>query len=265
MPKNAQPMKKTQKSAKPVTISSSADSSDISDVDENESLVDAFKEYDNKNKSNKSKSTNSTLISDTSNISGASNTSNKDNKSNRDEIDEEARDEYIKTTVTDNVIKYLKIDSMMKKKQEEHREEMKPIKEAKDKLEKFLIDYLDKIDEEYFQIGDKGTLVKTEIESKAAIKIDDITSGLLDGFKKYELYEDEAEAKKVIEDLVKTIDAKRAIKTRKVLKKVENKPAGKSNTCRNRKTNKSDSASKASESAMSNASCVSSVSSKVKI
>ena len=78
------------------------DSSDISDIEDNVTISDAFN-YDNK-------------------------------KENNSSIDKEAEAEYIQTVVLDRVVKYIKIDDIIKKKQQEHRKEMKTIKDHKDKL-----------------------------------------------------------------------------------------------------------------------------------
>lgn len=167
------------------------DSSEISDIDENQSIPDAF-EYDRKK------------------------------IETEDDIDKEAKEEYVKTVVLDSVIKYIKIDDIIKKKQNEHKKELVPIKESKIKLESFLINYLDKIDEEFIMVGTKNTLTKTEVSKKTPVKLEDITESLIEGFKKYELYDDNEDEKiKIIKDLVQTIDSKREVKTRKYLKRTQ--------------------------------------------
>jgi hypothetical protein len=167
------------------------DSSDISDIEDNVTISDAFN-YDNK-------------------------------KENNSSIDKEAEAEYIQTVVLDRVVKYIKIDDIIKKKQQEHRKEMKTIKDHKDKLEQFLIDYLDKIDQEYIQVGDKGTLTKTESRTKTSIKMEDISISLIEGFKKHKIYDDIAEIKRVVEDFVETIENRRDVKVRKYLKRTKAK------------------------------------------
>ena len=167
------------------------DSSDISDIDDNVTISDAFN-YDNK-------------------------------KENNNSIDKEAEAEYIQTVVLDRVVKYIKIDDIIKQKQQDHKKEMKTIKDHKDKLEQFLIEYLDKIDQEYIQVGDKGTLTKTETRTKTSIKMEDISISLIEGFKKHKIYEDIAEIKRVVEDFVETIENRRDVKVRKYLKRTKAK------------------------------------------
>lgn len=176
------------------------DSSDISDIDDNVSISDAF---------------------------------NYDTKKENSSIEKEAEAEYIQTVVLDRVVKYIKIDDIIKQKQQEHKKEMKTIKDHKDKLEQFLIDYLDKIDQEYIQVGDKGTLTKTESRTKSSIKMEDISISLIEGFKKHKIYNDIADIKRVVEEFVETIENRRDVRVRKYLKRTK---AKKTNT--KLKTNK---------------------------
>ena len=170
------------------------DSSEISDINDNETISDAFN-YDIK------KSENSI-----------------------NNLDESARKEYIQTVVLERVIKYIKLDDVIKQKQTEHKKEMKAIKDSKEKLELFLIDYLDKVDEEYIQLGNKSTLIKTEVITKAPPKMEDIGVCLIEGFKKHELYKDNVDIKDIIKDFIESIDAKRDVKTRKFLKRTTGEP-----------------------------------------
>lgn len=167
------------------------DSSEISDFDENQEISDAFENYDNKKKK----------VSE--------------------DADNEVTDEYIQTVLLENVIKYIKLDDLIKEKQSEYKKEMKKIKDTKDNLEHYLIDYLDKMDEEYIQVGNKSTLIKTEVKTKAPPKMEDISVCLIDGFRKHEIYDDDEEIKRIVSDFVKTIDEKREVKTRKFLKRTK--------------------------------------------
>ena len=130
----------------------------------------------------------------------------------------------------ERVIKYIKLDDVIKEKQNEHKKEMKTLKDTKDQLEQFLISFLDKINEEYIQLGNKSTLIKTEVNTKAAPKMEDISVCLIDGFRKYEIYEDDEEIKRVVKDFIKIIDDKREIKTRKFLKRTNGEPDKKANS-----------------------------------
>jgi len=196
------------------------DSSEISEIDENESLSDCFN-YDIK----------------------------KDE--NDDNIDSEAQTEYVKNVVFDYVIKYIKIDDIIKKKQTDHKKEMKAIKDTKDQLETFLLNYLEKVNQEYVELANKSKLIKTETTTKSAPKLDDINLCLMDGFKEHGIFENDDEIKRVVGDLMKKIDDKRETKSRSFLRRVnvgknanakkekekENNPDAKSRCSRKTKEN----------------------------
>lgn len=185
------------------------DSSDISDIDDNQEISDAFN-YDNK------KSKSKKVIKN--------NEDYEDGEENGEKCEEDMDEEYVQTVVMERVIKYVKLDDVIKEKQNEHKKEMKTLKDTKDQLEQFLIGFLDKMNEEYIQLGNKSTLIKTETQTKAAPKMEDISVCLIDGFRKYEIYEDDEEIKRVVKDFIKTIDDKREIKTRKYLKRMAGDP-----------------------------------------
>jgi hypothetical protein len=180
------------------------DSSEISEIDENESLSDCFN-YDIK----------------------------KDE--NDDNIDSEAQTEYVKNVVFDYVIKYIKIDDIIKKKQTDHKKEMKAIKDTKDQLETFLLNYLEKVNQEYVELANKSKLIKTETTTKSAPKLDDINLCLMDGFKEHGIFENDDEIKRVVGDLMKKIDEKRETKSRSFLRRVN---VGKNTNAKKEKENK---------------------------
>ena len=182
------------------------DSSDISDFEDGQEISDAFN-YDNKKSKSKK-------------VLKENDDDNDDDNNDNDNDDEEMDEEFIQTVVMERVIKYIKLDDVIKEKQNEHKKEMKTLKDTKDQLEQFLIGFLDKINEEYIQLGNKSTLIKAETQTKAAPKMEDISVCLIDGFRKYEIYEDDEEIKRVVKDFIKTIDDKREVKTRKYLKRM---------------------------------------------
>jgi len=232
------------------------DSSVMSDLRDSEKIGDAFEDYDAK-KSKKSKMPKKSKGTINSSIKakktvksyndedhdpdnqnddkGDEGDENQNEDVDYDELTEGAKKEYIQTVVLDKVINYIKLDDIIKQKQLEHKKEMKVIKDSKEQLEEFLIQYLDKVDEEFIELGNKSTLYKTEIKTKAAPKMEDIGICLVEGFKKYEFYEDDDEIKRVVKDFIDTIDAKREVKTRKYLKRkkgdadANNKKANKDN------------------------------------
>lgn len=200
---------------------------------------DIFSNSSNKNSSNSNIENNSDSykygidssdcpdINDADTFSHASkfDTPNKNTSKNEsdDEIDIEAQQEYVQNVVLDRVIKYIKIDDLIKKKNDEHRKNMKIIKNSKDKLEDFLINYLSKINEEYFIIGNTDILSKIKTEKKSPPKMEDISMALVDGFKKHEIYDNDDDIKRIVKDFLETIEAKREIKTKTYLKREKKK------------------------------------------
>ncbi len=193
---------KNEKMTKSNIANDDRDSSAISDFNENDSVTDAFN-YDNNKGENKS--------------------------CNINDMDEEAANEYVKTVVCDRVVKYMKLDDLIKEKQSEHKKDMKAIKDSKEKLEKFLLNYLDQVHEEFIQIKNDTKLIKTEKTTKSALKMEDISSSLIEGFKKYEIYEDDVQIDRVVTDLLKTIDSKRKNNTRKFIQRVNTEDKKNSN------------------------------------
>jgi hypothetical protein len=181
------------------SMSQEIDDSDISDFDENQSINDAMK-YEKEKKQFAEGETN--------------------------EMTEEEEAEYFKTVVIERVIKYLKVDELIKKKQEEFRNEMKYIKECKDGLEKFLIEYLDKINEDEFTMDNMGSLVKTESKTVSLPKMEDISVSLVEGLKKHELCKDDDDLKKIVQDFMNAIELKRKVTITKKLRRVTENQEG---------------------------------------
>lgn len=138
------------------------------------------------------------------------------NNSNMDEKSEE----YLKTVIFGKIMQYVKLDTILQKKQFEYKKATDDIKLMKDNLEEFLCQYLDKIGEECINFGEKKSLVKTVSQTKAPPKIEDIGICLVDGFKKHNLIENDDDVKKIVDDLITAIDNRREIKTRKYIKYV---------------------------------------------
>lgn len=136
--------------------------------------------------------------------------------------DKKVHEEFIKTVLVDKVSKYIKLDNIIKEKQEKLKLELKKIKDAKEQMEEYIISYLDKNDAEFLGIGNEK-LIKTVKETKAPIKIENIEESLIEGFKKYELYKNDEEIAKVVKEFLISIDNKRKITQRKYLTRENNK------------------------------------------
>jgi hypothetical protein len=111
----------------------------------------------------------------------------------------------------ENVIKYVKLDDLIKQKQEELTELKKQLKPC----EQFILSSLDSLNESSIGITN-GTLVKKKVETKTPLSTDIIKAGLLKKF-------NDANA---VEELVKMIEGERALKTKTDLKRTKGKPDG---------------------------------------
>jgi microtubule-associated protein 1 len=136
--------------------------------------------------------------------------------------DKKVHEEFVKNVLVDKVSKYIKLDNIIKEKQDKLKTELKKIKDAKEQMEEYIISYLDKNDAEFLGIGNEK-LIKTVKETKAPIKIENIEESLIEGFKKYELYKNDEEISKVVKDFLMTIDSKIKITQRKYLTRENNK------------------------------------------
>jgi len=140
-----------------------------------------------------------------------------------DNIEKEANEEYIKTVVCGRIIDYIKLDDVIKQKQKEFVKEMKHIKDTKNKLEKYLIGYLDKVNEEEFGVGESMRLVKSEKKTVSPPKMEDITKCLVDGFKSKEIFDDDEKIVNTVKDYMLMIESKRKVNVKKYIKRVQKK------------------------------------------
>ena len=106
-------------------------------------------------------------------------------------IDEEAKKAYMQNDIVDAIVRFMKTDDIICEKERELREYVTPLKKQRTELELFLIDYLEKIEQEYIVVGSKSRLNKVETTVKAPIKPENVAEALMEGFKKHELYLDE--------------------------------------------------------------------------
>lgn len=137
-------------------------------------------------------------------------------------LDEEAKQSYLENDVFDAIVQFMKTDDIIKEKETMHREEVAPLKKHRTDLEMFLIDYLDKIDQEFIKVGEKTQLTKVESTSKGPIKPENVAEALLEGFKKHELYTEDQhdEMVRVIKDMIQIVESKREQKVKKKIARV---------------------------------------------
>ena len=169
----------------------------------------------------------------------AENSNNDSDTSDDDDSDNEVSDvsdndyedgddnKLIKNKFLENVIKYLKTDDVLKKKQKEHKDELQSLKEDKNELEVFILRFLDRKGENFVDIKGEGKLIKNKSETKAAIKAENIREGILEGLKAEKLVEKEEETLEVINKIMDIIDTKRSVTTRTYLKRTKETKKGK--------------------------------------
>jgi hypothetical protein len=176
-------------------------------INENKKLTN---EKNNKNK-DKNKEDN-----DSSDISSYN--ENYENMTN-DEISQRGKDKFFKTELMEKIIKYIKIDDSIKDKQKEVREQMKVLKNQKEEMEKYIITYLESINEEYVNIEGSAKLTRTITNTKGAINYDNIKLSLIDSLKKQNI--DENKISDVLGNVVETIEKNRPVKTRTYIKRTK--------------------------------------------
>ena len=126
-----------------------------------------------------------------------------------DMISQKATDDYIKTELLEKIMKYFFIDTSIKEKQKEIREEMKALKDQKIEMENFILRYLESIEEEFVEINGHGKLIKKTRVTKGAIKVDFIKNAVSDKLKEKGLFRNENDLNTFVETILGSIDEKR--------------------------------------------------------
>ena len=140
-----------------------------------------------------------------------------------DEISQKAQDKYFKTELMEKIIKYIKIDDSIKEKQKEIREQVKCLKTQKSDMEKYIITYLESINQEFVNIEGAAKLTKTISTTKGAIKTDNIKSSLVDGIKKQNINLDSKKVDELLESVLEFVETNRPTKTRTYIKRTKGK------------------------------------------
>jgi hypothetical protein len=134
-----------------------------------------------------------------------------DNESISDESDEEKLEELkISKEFQENVKKFIHLDDLMRKKQEEITE----LKKLKKPCEKFILKYLDDIDENVIEITD-GKLRKNKSETKSLLTQDIIKNAILEKIKDPLL----------VESILKSMEEKRPLNIHTNLKRTSIRPS----------------------------------------
>ncbi len=161
---------------------------------------------------------------DSSDVSSYDEDENYDNMTS-DQISQRGQDKFFKSELMEKIIKYIKIDDSIKEKQKEIREQVKCLKTQKEDMEKYILSYLENINEDYVNIQGTAKLTKTTSISKGAIKPDNIKVSVIDGLKQQKVNLDEKKINEVIESVMECIDKNRPTKTRTYIKRTKGSTA----------------------------------------
>lgn len=131
------------------------------------------------------------------------------------QISKESKKNQLTADFKEKVVSYIKIDDLIRKKNDE----IKELKEKKKPCEDFIITFLDKMEAEFVNVQG-GKLVKNQVESKAPIKEDIIKEAIFEELKNNNLVKDEDKANKLLEDILLLLDRKRERKVKVNIKRV---------------------------------------------
>lgn len=139
------------------------------------------------------------------------------------EIYEQAKQQYIKEEFIEHVVKFVKIDDLMKLENSEHREKINTLKEQKQELEKTILRYLDSINEDIVNIAGNGKLKKYESVQRSSINKDIIKQSIFEQLKKEKLVNDDEKGKELAELTYNLMESKRERKVKTCLKRTVTK------------------------------------------
>ena len=88
-------------------------------------------------------------------------------------------------------------------------------------MEKYIIAYLENINQEFVNIEGTAKLTKTVTTSKGAIKPDNIKTSVLDSIKKQNIHIDDKKINNLLEDVLEFVDKNRPTKTKTYIKRTK--------------------------------------------
>ncbi len=147
-------------------------------------------------------SSNNSSEEDSSKISSVEDSENVSSKiSSKKEKD---KDKSVSNDFKEKIISFIKVDDLIRKKQEE----IKELKDKKEEFEEYILKFMDKSEASFVNIPG-GKLIKNQSESKAPLKIEVIKESIIEGIKKEKLTDSDEVNKKVIEEIIELMEIKR--------------------------------------------------------
>lgn len=137
------------------------------------------------------------------------------------DIEKKATNSFVQNELLERITKYLKIDSKIKEKQKEVREYMKVMKEQKDSMEKYIIKYLEDVNEEYIKIDGEGKLVRTQTITRGVINNENIKTSVGNSLKKENINLDDKTFMNLIQTILEQVESNRPKKTRTYIKRTK--------------------------------------------
>ena len=139
------------------------------------------------------------------------------------DIEKNATNAFVQNELLDRITKYLKIDEKIKEKQKEVRECMRVMKEQKEDMEKYIIKYLEDINEEFIKIDGQGKLVRTQTITRGAINNNNIKTSVVNGLKKENINLDDKTFMSLIQSILEQVEENRPKKTKTFIKRTKEK------------------------------------------
>jgi len=139
------------------------------------------------------------------------------------DIEKNATNSFVQNELLERITKYLKFDEKIKEKQKEVREYMKVMKEQKESMEKYIIKYLEDVNEEYIKIDGQGKLVRTQTITRGVINNENIKSSIITSLKKENIKLDDKTFMNLIQTILTEVETNRPKKTRTFIKRTEEK------------------------------------------
>lgn len=139
------------------------------------------------------------------------------------DIQRKATNSFVQNELLERITKYLKIDSKIKEKQKEVREYMRTMKEQKESMEKYIIKYLEDVNEEFIKIDGEGKLVRTQTITRGAINNENIKTSVGNSLKKENIKLDDKTFMSLIQTILEQVETNRPKKTRTYIKRTKEK------------------------------------------
>ena len=147
------------------------------------------------------------------------NISDEEDEITDDMISQNAKKNYLETDFLEKIVKYVKIDDLIRKETADYRDKMATLKEEKIDMEKYILRYLDSVNEQMVNMSGNGKLLKTESIRKSSINKDIIKESIFEQLKKEKLVENDEKGRELVESTFQLMENKREIKKKVYLKR----------------------------------------------